>query len=667
MTETAEVQVKLELDDAASKVADTIKGKFNSLGRTADKLKGEIAGIAKGALQTALGLNLDAGLRGMVDSFKGMVNNAVDVQGRMRAVASYFVAGADVAWDHAMAKAERIDQELYKASIAIGQNIDDARAAFQSLAIQSDGTAAGIEAAAKQTEQLLMFADVTGENVRAIADEWGMMERGMVRTRGKLFKMLYSTGIFGDSVYKASTYWAKLTDEQRSAAMAKAMGTISERFAKAPQTMGSVLAGLDNIKRKLLDVAGMNIIGVLTSKFDRVLKAIEAKRPQLEALAGRFGTFLSRHIEEALKWGGDKLTWLEQNWDDVVKSIEDGAKAIYKAVKFIVENKELIMMAYGLNVMAPSMQMAIAAAPALKAMMLGLKGVAFTSLPAFATSLKAAAASAGTAALKLGAIAAAAAAVYMAFDQYKKLQSEGGFWQAWQELRYGGGTFYSEADIKATQQKMRELLAGGEYEQAAAVRKQMMESIEQKKSQARLKFGKEEAPEHYEAMGIASMEKMLESFATKLPTAADVAFSSTVDTQTQLIENYNQAVKTGNTAMANYLANLAGKSEAMAYGLADSSMQIEGGFDAFLNRLGEKTKEFVLKMNKMYTEQHPQGKPDKAKAAAPSINMSGGQTFNIKQEFREADPDRIALFFRRDLVRAATSRTRARVRTPFGA
>jgi len=667
MADTAEVQVKLTLDDAASKVADTIKGKFGQLGKAADKIKSEFMSVAKGALTTAIGVNLAPGLQGIVGAFKGMVDNAASVQERMRAIASYFVTGADMAWDAAMDRATRIDRELYKASIAIGQNIDDARRAFQNLATQSDGTVEGIEAAAKTTEKLLMFADITGESVTAISDEWAMMERGMVRTRGKMFKMLFSTGIFGKNLREASSYWGKLTDEQRSAAMAKAMGTIYERFAKAPQTFASVQTSLDMVKQRLLDVVGMNVIGVLTAKFDNLLQAIEGKRPQLEAIAARFGKFLGAQIEGALNWAGEKLTWLEDHWDDVVKGAEEGAKAILKAVKFIVENKELILMAYGLNVMAPSIQLGIQAAGALKPMLIGLKALSFTSLPAFTTSVTAAAGSAATLALQFAAVAAAALAIYAAFDQYKKLQSEGGFRQAWQEARYGPGMHYSEADIEATRKSIQEQQTAGGVESAAAIIQQKQESLAAMKAKAQAKFGAS-APEHYEAMGITAMENMLAKFEKTMPTAANVAFAATVQTQSELIAAYNQAVKTGDDAMANYLANLAGKSESLAYGLNDSSVQIEGGFDGFINRLGTTTRTFVEKLNNMYSEQHPQNvKPKEAATKSPAIHMSGGQTFNIKQEFREADPDRIALFFRRDLVRAATSRTRSRVRTPFGA
>ncbi len=667
MAESAEVQVKLTLDDAASKVADSIKGKFGQLGKAADKIKSEFMSVAKGALTTAIGVNLAPGLQGIVGAFKGMVDNAVNVQGRMRAIASYFVSGADMAWDQAMDRANRIDASLYKASIAIGQNIDDARRAFQNLATQTDGTVEGIEAAAKTTEKLLMFADITGTSVSTIADEWAMMERGMVRTRGQMFKMLFSTGIFGKNIHEASSYWSKLTDEQRSAAMSKALGTIYDRFSKAPQTMGSVLSAFDDIKQRLLDVVGMNVIGVLTAKFDNLLKAIEGKRPQLEAIAARFGKFLGTQIEGALNWAGEKLTWLEDHWDDVVKGAEEGAKAILKAVKFIVENKELILMAYGLNVMAPSIQLGIQAAGALKPMLIGLKALSFTSLPAFTTSVTAAAGSAATLALQFAAVAAAALAIYAAFDQYKQLQSEGGFGGAWQELRYGSGMHYKEADVDATKKAIGEAQSAGMVESAAQIVADKRQRLEEMKAKATEKYG-ENAPEHYSAMGITAMENMLAKFESTLPTAANVAYAQTVQTQSELVSAYNQAVQTGDQVMANYLANLAGKSESLAYGLNDSSVQIEGGFNGFLDRLGTTTRTFVEKMNNMYAETHPQKvKPKEAAGKSPGVNLNGGQTFNIKQEFREADPDRIALFFRRDLVRAATSRTRSRVRTPFGA
>ena len=44
----------------------------------------------------------------------------------------------------------------------------------------------------------------------------------------------------------------------------------------------------------------------------------------------------------------------------------------------------------------------------------------------------------------------------------------------------------------------------------------------------------------------------------------------------------------------------------------------------------------------------------------------GVANFHIKQDFRDQDPDRIALVFKKDIGQAAVSRTASRVATPFG-
>lgn len=654
MTEAAEVQVTLTLDDAASKVADTIKGKFDSLGKTAAKIKSEFLSVAKGALSTALGVNLAPGLQSIVSSFQAMVDNAVNVQGRMRAVASYFVAGSDMAWSSAMNMSEKIDAQLYKSSIAIGQNIDDARAAFQYLAKASDGTTESLTAAANQTEKLLMFADVTGESVQGIASEWSMMEKGVLRTRGNLFKMLFHTGIFGKNMREASTYWGKLTDDQRNAKMAEAMGTITDRFASAPQTMGSVLAGLKNIKQRLMEVVGMNIIGVLTSRFDNVLKALERKRPQLESLAARFGVVLAKHIQGALDWAGNKLSWLEKNWDSVVSSVEKSAEKIMKTVEFIIDNKELIAAAYGVNMMAPTLQLGASAAPVLGKMLTGLGGVTLSAGAAKA-GMVALGVAAAPAAVALAAIAGVGAAVWQGYEFVK----EGGFQSLkneWQGFRYGDAKFETE-DVNATQRAMENALQTGMIDELASMIAYKQEKVELAKGNLGIQFG-EDAPEHYDASGVTAMEEQLahfRSYSTRINEAA-------ITNGDAFITAYNQAVNNNDQAFATYIANFAAQNVIVGSELKKSGDKLAGGFDAFIARLHESTAAVVdtIDVMDLPVAGSVQGK-------GSTVNLNGGQTFNIKQDFREADPDRIALFFRKDLVRAATSRTRSRVRTPFGA
>ena len=57
------------------------------------------------------------------------------------------------------------------------------------------------------------------------------------------------------------------------------------------------------------------------------------------------------------------------------------------------------------------------------------------------------------------------------------------------------------------------------------------------------------------------------------------------------------------------------------------------------------------------------GTDDKTKL--PPITLNFGPT-TIHQDFRTADPDRIAILFRRDISKQAANRVSSRVSSPFG-
>jgi hypothetical protein len=58
---------------------------------------------------------------------------------------------------------------------------------------------------------------------------------------------------------------------------------------------------------------------------------------------------------------------------------------------------------------------------------------------------------------------------------------------------------------------------------------------------------------------------------------------------------------------------------------------------------------------------------DQLKASSSNLNMYGGQTFHIRQDFRDQNPDNVAIVFRKDVARSAISRTQARLASYAGA
>jgi|SRR5579859_1043698 len=124
----------------------------------------------------------------------------------------------------------------------------------------------------------------------------------------------------------------------------------------------------------------------------------------------------------------------------------------------------------------------------------------------------------------------------------------------------------------------------------------------------------------------------------------------------------NRAIQSHNEGSLMYAISLLQGSSAMQQALVEGSIKVEGGFGEFLKMLDEKSPELAEKLKTMAKGLTPSD----IKGQGPSVNMFGGQTFNIKQDFREADPDRVMVVFRKDLVNQAMNRRQARNSTPFG-
>lgn len=127
-------------------------------------------------------------------------------------------------------------------------------------------------------------------------------------------------------------------------------------------------------------------------------------------------------------------------------------------------------------------------------------------------------------------------------------------------------------------------------------------------------------------------------------------------------EAYSTAVAQHNDAMQSYAIDLLIKSDALKTALVDGSLVIGEGFDDIIRQIRDKSPEVADALQKMKNPLEGKG----IKGQGPTVNFNGGQTFNIKQDFRNQDPDRIAILFRRDLVKAAAARTQGRLAGPFG-
>lgn len=124
---------------------------------------------------------------------------------------------------------------------------------------------------------------------------------------------------------------------------------------------------------------------------------------------------------------------------------------------------------------------------------------------------------------------------------------------------------------------------------------------------------------------------------------------------------WNLAVQKNDEGTQLYVAAFLNNNKELQKAIAEKGPELLG--DAFsklvdfLNNQGESGKAIVKGIDR---------KPDLGVTGKATINQNFNGPINIKQDFRDEDPDRVAAVFREDLARVGSSRLQSRFATPFG-
>ncbi len=128
-------------------------------------------------------------------------------------------------------------------------------------------------------------------------------------------------------------------------------------------------------------------------------------------------------------------------------------------------------------------------------------------------------------------------------------------------------------------------------------------------------------------------------------------------------DSFNAAGKSNNQAAIQAAVQTVVGSKALQAALLESGTTVGLSLEKLAEVIGDKAKEFVDKIGERAAKEN---KDSSAKPPPSVMQFNGGQTFNIKQDFRDQDPDRVAVVFQQDMRRAAENRLQAHNALPFG-
>ena len=133
----------------------------------------------------------------------------------------------------------------------------------------------------------------------------------------------------------------------------------------------------------------------------------------------------------------------------------------------------------------------------------------------------------------------------------------------------------------------------------------------------------------------------------------------------QASEFINSAVKNQQEGAQVYALATLTQSETAMRALKAGAIHVDEGLEALIRTVNEKSPEVASAFKAAMAKFSGDVIKNIAGKGALNFNMHGTH-IHIKQDFKNEDPDRIAIIFRRDLGAAATARVQARTTTPFG-
>ena len=642
------IAAKLLVEDQATAALNHIKKGFDDVDKAQQHTQKGM-GMFKSVLSTFAAVNLMPAIHQVYNFGKTIIEAATQVQQADRAITALQMANQRTGWNETIGKTKELRKELDNIALASGEARVEIDHAFQSYLTMEGASEKNVAGSIKMMGEFANIATRTGLDINRVSTEFAMMEEGVFRARGAIFQLLHTTGIFGDKVHGAATQWSKLTQESRHDKLIWAIERINKSLEETPKTAGQLFGILSNLATIRMQHFGEGFFTGIKPAFQSLINTLLHARGELDDKAEILGQHIGELFGKVLYFVEDKVNYIQEHWNEIAKSII-GAWAYAKSVvEFIIDHKEALAATYVGAKLATSTlgQAAVVGTGTAIA-----KGAAFVA-DAGVTS---------TAAYLAMRFALALPAIATVGTIIAGITGIAGIFGAVQYLKDGLKERVDD-DVKAIKQYFEKIRESG-----AAI------SESQRTTIANAYNNLKDRAESGNASAKAAME-----LAGNIKNQSDIA----AENRKNLKEELDSYVAYNAFPTRDVIAD-ASKGITDSLGTPDSTLEIAKNF---LNR-PELEKSFVA-LNDMTIDQmvkfvailktggdafgtFADDMQKKIEALRKGMHPpSGGDIkigtahFNIKQDFRDADPDRIAIAFQRDIRRGIENRLQSSMSHPY--
>ncbi len=669
-TET-EVKAKLTLTDGASATLAKLKGGFQGLNAVVDNTARGVFDFGKQVAAVAIGVNLGSILGSIRDIGTSAFAAASAGQLQMRELGKA-MAGLASAKGAGMGDFVRAAESVYDRLSAVARQgmvaRDELVSAFSETAKSTTLTSSALTK---------LIADVAGASralpapIAQVVQGFEQFRKNVISSDNPLVTMIKQANLMRGHTEQITLRLQAMGRHRALTLAGQALRVMQERAKALPPTLDDMTQQLDDMRTDVLRTAGTPMLQALMPAFSRLQKLIAAHREEIVRYARAVGQHVGQWIVAAAQKIAEGFRYIDTHSAEIKQSIMTAFSYAKSVWEFIMRHKLAIGGAMVASRVAPA---AASAGSAVAGAAGGLISLARTGIPALGIAASSAATGVAGATLALGSFVAAVGSVAAAVMQYTQLLEETSGTGLTGAL--GGGSedaANAEARKKAIEAYASSFQPADDatrraFEAWGATVKANAEHLGMTAESARAFVASAAASHDALVKATDGMRRAAEQ-ARAIPDATAATVGAVAAQELEVAKafaaSYNAAAKSGNTAALNASVSILAGSKGLQAAILKAGSLAGLSLDQLADQLGLKLGEFGDKLREQAgidAEKNAQGE----KGAVPLNVFNGGQTFNIKQDFRDQDPDRIAVVFERDIARAAQNRLQARSALPFG-
>jgi len=659
--QSAELRLKLVIDDQTSETVNRLRENLGGVEEHTHAIAGGTHEIAMGVFEgnaywEAMKVTIEGieeGVKAVFEVAEDLTKEAVhaaDEASRQQRGMTGMLHLMDQGQHSMQAVADyagEVREELEKGGLAAGVSTQTMTEMFSTIVERGHMSS---EAAKELTLQMAEVGKITRGGTQGLAEGFAMMELGIVRARNPLVQLIATTGILHGNAKAVAAQLQKMTPEDQMKKAEEAVRRQAESLKSGggvKLTMGEYRTSFEGYREMLFEAIGKPINNTLLPMLGRVQAWLAEHAEQIKEFGQHVGEKVAEWINKIAPLLEHAFDFLYSHTDDMMNALEKGATALYNAVEYIVAHKDLIL--------------AIGAAAGIGKGAGALAG----ALPGMGSALGRGVGAVGGvgSAVGLGVGAAANAVIWeQAAAQAHALEKESGLSFIDSVGHMLGGIVGATDDFTTASNKIQNFNAIMERMHDPTVKT----SAEMKRLQAQMIAMSDSI-----AQGGASAEMMAMMEHEKQLAQSRIDAASQLEAFTKSLEM---------AAVASYDSDFAGPQMTLAERFGDVYKQMAGTNAAAADDAAKK----ILEGNVALVEAlagtgadvgaalealHKMVKGDSLAGIAgrggANINFNGA-SFQIHQDFKDQDPDRVIVAFRRDLIRHTFARVDARTNMGFG-